>query len=310
MKYILVIWFSLIPFIGMTQKIWQGFLVDWTYNHRINRIASLITESDSVFQFAATGIGRDSANLTTWYSELNQSNLTKQYKLVTFTLTGKEKETIRLHDTLIIPIFYSKVTAILQGFDLVSLTDADKPITISVSVKTPIPDDSNYKIPVEAVLQMNCQSLECQWKNEVNYELKMGILCLQSKDDFFEDTISFHSSLFWDKKTPTLKQVFTAKHFSMDRTCGIQSFTFVWNKAHWYATLGTGVSNDGQGWFWYQNWKPAMRRKSYSKQSRFAFAHSGKIVHWELIMIPLLFQSQTKFEKKPMIWMGGNRKPN
>ena len=56
--------------------VWQGFELNWTYNHRISRIGSFMY-NDSVYATAATGIGRDSGWFNTHYIQLPAEN--KQY---------------------------------------------------------------------------------------------------------------------------------------------------------------------------------------------------------------------------------------
>ena len=76
-----------------TAVFWQGFSQDWTYNHRLNRMADYVTEKDNAFLLChagASGTGADSGRFVQHYTMVETPEAQFYTGSVEIKFEGKE----------------------------------------------------------------------------------------------------------------------------------------------------------------------------------------------------------------------------
>ena len=117
----LLLFFLLLQTFSLSSQIpvWQGFELNWTYNHRINRLGSFIYQ-DSVYNTAATGLGKDSAWFNTHYLLIPKPGRQYNEFKIHQRIEAKENELIQIEIDTVIPlsfhhsIFYIQLISILN----------------------------------------------------------------------------------------------------------------------------------------------------------------------------------------------------
>jgi hypothetical protein len=181
--YILLFFLQANIYAGTSFCVWQGFTHSWTYNHRMNRLGDYIEQSGTSINTAisahaaATGLGKDSAYFSTSYAIAAAPELNFYAGKTTFHFNGIEgreyesKKIIEYHP--INGLQENEVyTAVLNGFDIISIRDADKLQRFSVSIDDPVYDSTKNLLTViiHTTFSANCRSLECPMLSDsLNY---------------------------------------------------------------------------------------------------------------------------------------------
>jgi len=290
--------------------VWQGFQLDWTYNHRLNRLGSYIY-NDSVYTTAATGIGRDSASFNTHYILITEEN--KQYRefKIEKTIEAKENRLIQIQIDTILPIDFHHSIFFINGFDLIALNDADKLQLMETEVKMVKGNNDTTHLRINYSFIFNCQSLECDWiNNEVEYDLKLYIGCISfTNEEYIQYTQGeiYNGNETWTRKKNNAPVKYegggTAPRF-------ITQFKIGLDKAHWYSGISAYIDQSNSVWMKFEQYKPNMKKYAYYKPHANFSKKSKGTASYEMEGIslnkPLLTKENKEF-KGAIIWRGNNR---
>ncbi len=311
-KRILLFILFLITISSFSQiPVWQGFEMNWTYNHRINRLGSYIYQ-DSVYNTAATGIGRDSGQFKTHYLLLPDSNCAYQEFEIYRQIEAKENEMIQIQIDTLIPVSYHHSIFYLNGFDLIANNDADKLQLMDFSVKMVKGNNDSTYLRIGISLIFNCQSLECDWiNNEVEYDLHLYIGSITWKS---QDYISYtkmnilEEQIVWDKKSGgsivNSTTDFDGPRFYTDIHLSL-------NKAHWYAGLGLFTKHSYSTTMYFHQYRMNMKKNAYYKPhanfSKKAKGNAKYEIEGILLTRPAEIPSTYQVFDGSIIWKGNNR---
>jgi hypothetical protein len=193
--------------------LWRGFNHWWEYNHRVNRLGDWVqndgctgeTCSARVIHAAASGSGPDTASYKSWYTTLATS--AAAFRTGSRAIDIKGSRGVQ-HDVTTTVAFLpdeelsnrSRHKVVLNGFDIESGNDADKLKRFGVSVSNARDDGGILKFDVDATLQMNCTSLECE-EDDVDYRILVHYVYIAGDEDFtYRSWIASHS-YSWDTST-------------------------------------------------------------------------------------------------------------
>ena len=221
--------------------VWNGFSVDWTYNHRINRLGSVLTQ-DSLWHSAATGIGKDSCHLTSFFTKILPTNKLgvyyQQHKLVLFT---KEKNRLYFSQSWTIPVNEdlaegTQAIVLLNGFDLYSNKQADKvqELEIKVNLLGMNYHQKQITYSLEINFLANCGTLECEkFSNAVDYTCLVEVLILVA-DDLKQDILTLKQGLEWTSETVSNKPKIQEKTIEGEwNVFGINRLHLNLDRDHW-----------------------------------------------------------------------------
>lgn len=294
--------------------VWQGFEMNWTYNHRINRLGSFIYQ-DSVYNTAATGIGRDSGSFKTHYLLLPEDGLQYREHRIYQSIEAKENELIQIQIDTILPVSYHHSIFYLNGFDLVANNDADKLQLLDFSVKMLKGNNDSTYLRIAISLMFNCQSIECDWiNNVVEYDLNLylGSITFPPLDYISYTKMNIlDEQVMWDKKNGCriINNV-----IEYDGTRFYTDISLSLNKAHWYSAVGVFTEKSNSTIMYFEQYKMNMKRNAYYKpHANFSKKSKGR-AHYELEAIILIhpehMQSEYKYFQGSIIWYGNNRSAN
>ena len=206
---------------------WRGFKHAWTYNHRLSRIGNTITDfgcvhpgggplpeiscTSTLRHTAATGYGRDEARFTTHLTKVVTTDTGFQTGEVELKFEGGEEETLTRRRTVRLRASRllrnrTRYMVLLGGYDLhvVGSGDAKKVQRFEVWVDDrPVyyPETETLEVQVGALLNANCDSLECFFQpNRVEYLLRLRFLVVAGDEGVRETTREFVTSYRWDRK--------------------------------------------------------------------------------------------------------------
>ena len=201
--------------------IWRGFHHSWEYNHRLNRLADMVSTdgncntsttnlnvdenancSATVTHGAASGSGSDTASFKSFHTFVGSNDIYFKEGARTFALEGTEGVTmLPTPITVNIPISdFSDAgnnlnyEVILAGFDVVATKKAKKleHLKIAVGDVTQSANDISFDISVE--LQVDCDSLECGilglFFNNANYDIEVNYVVIAAKTSLFSSSSS------------------------------------------------------------------------------------------------------------------------
>ncbi|GAB4586252.1 hypothetical protein [Nocardia sp. IFM 10818] len=165
--------------------LWNGGSATWRYNHRVNRLGDFVDGrqcdgrecSARVIRSGASGSGPDTMSATTAVTAVSAPGVRSASGSVTMRLTGARGSILEASGVLSVPEPSPRAgtgrTALLNGYDLLSLGDAAKPGMIEFGLGDPQYDAraGAYAVPVTARLQLFCTSAECLPDQPVDYRL-------------------------------------------------------------------------------------------------------------------------------------------
>lgn len=171
--------------------IWQGFHFSWSYNHRINRLGSRVSNIErnaagatvTVTQAAATGTGPDTCLYKTAVAVVScagirgipASNVFRLRSRKGRKIEGTQEVRIRLDNNAV----HGACVAILNGYDLAAQSSSQKILGVRLSV-SPVAfeaQSSEYAYTVSTALSMDCRSIECNRRQTTfDYLLRVDTL--------------------------------------------------------------------------------------------------------------------------------------
>ncbi len=319
--------------------LWNGFQHEWTYNHRINRIGNYYDDAtNEIVYTSASGLGADSTYFTSRFQKITSQHLSVYYGKVRLELEGKEGETISQSNIIeninIQPEDKGKkVWACLNGFDLLSLRQADKLELFSMELQIPEQESTSDSllVPLEfsAAFRANCSTLECAWfKNKVHYQLDIYyVLLLSDTDDCLvpETNPSTTIHFEWDKETEMAEEnppinIMKAEKAFPKSVLGLQAVFIELDSEHWIKEWHWGIKEQKYSSInskmycvsdlYFKEWSARMKKQSaYPKHSRFSKRGGGD---GQLKIKVGMFQfKEGKIEsmtyKGGMFWKGRNQ---
>jgi hypothetical protein len=194
----------------------MGFEHQWSYNHRLNRLGDYISQPEfegydfpvKHYHTGATGLGKDDAYFTSYYTVLKTKNVGIQTGQVEMELSNKEGDRSYIKQKITIPLQANlqsrdQITGILNGFDLVAAEGADKLKMLQMDLSDPVYDykKSTVEMTVEVGFIADCGSFECnRFIQQYNYSIKIFyVLLAGDRKDFNATEKSFIKSYEWDK---------------------------------------------------------------------------------------------------------------
>lgn len=178
--------------------VWQGFQHHWSYNHRLARLGdfvSVTSDSDTTtltrhFHTAATGLGEDVGEYTSYYTFARMQNIEVIQDKISFSLSGERGETAVDTQSVRIPLkskitSSARMTAFINGFDLYSTQSAFKIVSLQMEIVNIVADSTsqNVMITLRSALSMNCRSIECKkFDTRYNYKIDINVAGLVARD--------------------------------------------------------------------------------------------------------------------------------
>ncbi len=301
---------------GQECLIWNGFSIDWTYNHRVNRLGSYV-QGQEVYTTGATGLGRDSCRFETFYSTLEAELKTQEVKK-RIVLIGEEHERINKRLMVSFPLTGedNKIyKAVLNGFDLLSVGKADKlhDLTVRIADQHLSADSNRWELSVDVSLLVNCTTPECEiFNQEVHYQLDLFFLLLELDADTPLEAIYPSHRFDWfdeDKRVRNALFLQTRKGYNQ---AAIQGFEIALDRDHWIVATELSAQYKKADHFeialeyWANFWN--MKKDSYHRpHSRFSKGIEGEAkVAIDLLLMVLPGKVTPDSFVGSIIWPGKN----
>lgn len=291
--------------------IWQGFEMNWTYNHRINRLGSYLYQ-DSVFNTAATGLGRDSGWFNTHYLLISKPGRQFSEFKIYKRIEARENEMIQIQIDTILPISYHHSIFYLNGFDMIANNDPDKIQYLQFGVKMVKGDFDTTFLRINISFMFNCQSIECDWiNNDVDYDLNLFIGCIIFPN---EDYISYlkgeiyNGTEIWTRKSNDAVNSYLG---NTDVPRFITDLKISLNKAHWYSGIKMYINTSNDVLMKFEQYKKGMKKNAYYKpHANFSKRSKGSALY-EMNGITLthpenVMRNPQEF-KGGIVWKGNNK---
>jgi len=186
--------------------IWRGFNHQWTYNHRLNRMGDYLKQEDctasgtgelprvtcsgSVHHTGASGTGADELTFASHYTQIASAAAGFRPARVELHLQGREQREIRREKTVELSVGSDAAeqthVALLNGYDLHTTRKAraKKPKRFRVWVTDQPsyhPEDGTVSVGVGALIDVNCDSVECKTqKGRVHYRIELRAMLISS----------------------------------------------------------------------------------------------------------------------------------
>lgn len=292
--------------------LWQGFDLRWGYNHRVNRVGSLLTQEPggcprseptapvcqpSVVVAAASGTGPDTAAIRTFVSMVGAREVGFATALQELVLRGQEGQPIVAEATVDVPLSTFSAgqpthVALLNGFDLYALDSADKLVHFDVGVGAPQVSGSVARVPVRAEATFDCSSAECPRGSEVDYSLWLAVVVASGAAPALEVVpVEAKHQYAWDEKVELadalVRAPLTVAGHRVDHVLAIRGFSLrLPDERH---LLQWGVSVDGTpgAELRFKNWRPDM--KNVSPPASFTSYREAGSVDWGADLVALRF---------------------
>ena len=310
MRQILFYFALFISLVGTAQQdvgiVWMGFEHAWTYNHRLNRLGDYIEQPKfegydhpvKHIHTGATGVGWDDALFTSYYTSIESKDIGFQSGNVKLDLVNKEGEKAAVKSKIVIPLQGNlqnkdKIVALLNGFDLVANTRADKLKMMSVELSDPIYNEEKTSVELEVEIGFiaNCGSLECnRFIQRYNYTLTIQYLLVAgNKSDFNSKEKSFLKPYEWDKKDSfedgIINESVQGKPNFEQASIGFKSIIINMDRDHWLV-----------------DWNTAIHPQFYNATTgKMDFAMDLLLKQWKK-KIDSPFKFQSKFSKRKDGW--------
>lgn len=248
-----------------TAIFWQGFETEWSYNQRLARLGSYPLGAvcpnhrcnSSLVHALALDQEQDKARFIQHYSFVKAEGVKFYADTVSFIFSGKEKQKFTAERTLVIPdeLIYpdeSDYTAILNGFDLVSLEKADMVEDISIQVSDPMYEakKKGAVFDITASLRANCKGKKCGCKNSYKYKLTVYYLVISGENYYNARSATLARKDYWNAQIPpqsTFEPITLPGDTSEQYAIGFPAFkriTFSFDKAYRYAGWNMALTND------------------------------------------------------------------
>ncbi|MBT3220503.1 MAG: hypothetical protein HN348_15560, partial [Proteobacteria bacterium] len=315
--------------------LWQGFQHNWGYNHRINRVGSIIeqgvagcpqTGNDPLCQIrwkntGASGTGPDTAGVRTNMAILSAKNVGFASATQELTLSGKEDEPIETEAVLEIPLDGFTAAqphhlAVMNGFDLLATESADKFITFSLHVGEVEVADGMAKVPVRASGTFSCSSPECPRDDSVDYSIQVAVLVVGSDGEAVQaTTFEADHGYEWDNKNELDREI-TGRPLNLPKTrraraLALQGFDVTFDRELHMLQFGVDVAGDAATDLRFQNWRHKMKRE-VPPGSYTCYREEGE-VDWKAAVVALDFDQASvvrMHHDDEIRWKGWGRDAN
>jgi hypothetical protein len=179
-----------------TGVIWRGFHHAWRYNHRLNRLGSYLQRTADTepgwkaVHTAASGTGPDTAQFCDLYTEVAAPDVAFQATQDKIHLTGDESSLVSEPATVAIDLDEAlkgldEYAVVLNGFDIVSEADADKLMSLSISVEQPSdPSEGSLTFDATVTFSGDCGTPECS-EPGIDYTCYLFFLVIGGKQSAF-----------------------------------------------------------------------------------------------------------------------------
>lgn len=297
--------------------LWQGFEHGWGYNHRINRIGSIVQQSgngcphngdaDPLCKVewtnsAASGTGPDTAAVRTYMSLVSARNVGFGAASQEILIHGTEGQPIALDASIDVPLdgFTARQpqhVAILNGFDLLAMKSADKLVSLQLQLGEPIIEGAVAHVPVHIEGLFDCTSAECPSAPDVDYSLTLAVAVAGGADTAFTTSKARavrHSA--WDDKTelgadagvPVPLESFRPRQDVL----ALRGFKVALDKEAHMLHVGLSVHSGGPGEpahadLQFKNWREGMKQEN-PPASLTAYREAGS-ADWEADVVSLRF---------------------
>lgn len=209
--------------------IWQGFDHEWEYNHRANRLGSYVTPADdagaeidrwTVGHTAASGSGPDTATFSDYYTSLAAAGVWLTTATVRLDFDGPDTVPIIETARPSIPLpdemqDRDKYAVLLNGFDLISDSDADKLIEFWLGIDSQPTDGSGGTADVELSGRItgDCSTPECG-DDRTKFTLYVHLLLLAGDSDSFtfSEARTVDNSYSWIRSQDASDEVHLNQH--------------------------------------------------------------------------------------------------
>lgn len=194
--------------------VWQGFHHAWRYNHRLNRLGSYVQRTDEsdpgwkTVHTAASGTGPDTAQFCDLYTVVDSPDVAFEATQAKLRLEGQEATSISASESVELSLDdemagLEEYAVVLNGFDIVAESDADKLMSLSVSVSEPtVPGDGTLSFGIDVTFEGDCGTPECS-DPSVDYTCYVFTLVVGGDRDAFRPgpNTSASASYDWDLNT-------------------------------------------------------------------------------------------------------------
>lgn len=313
---------------------WQGFSNRWGYNHRINRLGSLVDQSEGGCprvdddrlcdvrwaNMAASGTGPDSATVRTYLALVAAPRVGFGAATGELVLSGDEGAPLEASGTVAVALdAYTAErpthVALLNGFDLLALDSADKLVRFGLEVGAATVVDGVAHVPVHATGVFSCSSAECPPRDVVDYSLRVAVLVVGlSTEDVELGSHEVGVGYAWDDQVELLEDA-AATELPRRRTqgadvVGYRRIAVTLDAEHHMLSMAADVA-DGSGALLFKNWRHRMRRER-PPGSLTAFREPGEAT-WEATLTTLSFAEATVLpivDEGRIRWPGWGRDAN
>ena len=182
--------------------VWRGYAHVWEYNHRYNRLGDFVRSAGcggphkvcraAIVHTGASGTGPDRATALSQWWRVRASGVGFHAASTTLDLSGSEGERVAAAQTISVPMSgralrnmrdRDRYLALLNGFDLLSRADAEKPVALAMRAGRAQYDSERdrLEIPVSARAELACTTPECMG-TEFDYGLTVHVALLGADD--------------------------------------------------------------------------------------------------------------------------------
>jgi|GEM_PF-5716444 len=185
--------------------LWQGMNLRWGYNHRINRLGSIVQVAkpgycaqqgtdpsvcrSTLTVTAASGTGPDTAECDSYVTVVSAHNVGFASAAAELSFHGDVDAEIVVERTIEVPLdaftaAQPKHYALLGGYDLLSLDASGKFIDYELAVTGVTVSGSTAQVGVRGMLKMGCDTPECPppWTRTVDYSLLVSVTVVGGAD--------------------------------------------------------------------------------------------------------------------------------
>jgi hypothetical protein len=311
--------------------VWRGFDHQWTYNHRINRIGSMVFMNDKGTytgkHYSASGAGRDSTTFRQYYTIVESQNLFFFQGNHQITVTGKEAKLLTNRDKIILKLpkefqNCSQAEVILNGFELKSIRRSDKPVHFQIHTSNLVFDSVHHcaEFEVQADWVGNCETMECaMFSNKTEYEINIPYLIIgyrgnQTELELLSETESYH----WTKKkeyqpTPIEKTIQNIDS-NLDYFIAFKSLSFTVNEEQWMQHLRFSIEIVDRIrlsiTMLFLDWKEGMKKYAVKKSSKFLSSKKSGWVTMHSDILTIKTRNATISHREhsgEMYWKGRNK---
>lgn len=238
--------------------IWRGFEHKWTYNHRINRIGSLVSMKDGeghCIHYSATGLGSDSTFATTHYTYVEAPDVYFKETQIKILVNGNEGDLLTKTENIYLNLDEwmqdkGHYDVLVNGFEVKSMIKADQLQLLHFLVEDPqyVKETKQIYLTTNFNLVTNCRTLECElFKDQTAYELTLHLLILGFDENAAEVRNSYTTRNYaWDTSVEVEDvhkklSISGQKKLYPSACLGIKGLGIVLNEEHWILELNNYI---------------------------------------------------------------------